>query len=279
MRTCPRNGGVGMGDKNKPCSYYIEELCKKFRNRGIAEKVQTDATQAGTGRDGGSLPDKRYMSVTHNGKICMSSDDMARYYRDTRGYSTPHAEGRADKNTDIEDKGAQLQSKKELRLAIRKHIGSKLRAAGIIPPNPKRLIETVNEGFEADEPESRGYAEPKRIRRGVIPCILLVFVSLLLVVASSVMVSRAESERARLESQLKELTATEAKLKVDLEVKNNMVDMKQIAEGEYGMVGAEYVKSRYIDLQRDDRIDIGDGSGRKSTFETLLEALGLRTAD
>lgn len=268
-----------MGDKNKPCSYYIEELCKRYRNRGIAEKVQTDAACAGNGKSGNLCPDKRYMSVKHNGRACMSSDDMARYYRDTRGYSTPHAESGAGRDTDYEDKGAQLQSKKELRLAIRKHIGSKLRAAGIIPPNPKRLIETINKGFDSDEPERRGYAEPKRVRRGVIPCILLVFVSLLLVVASSVMVSRAESERARLESQLKELTATEAKLNVDLEVKNNMVDMKRIAEGEYGMVGAEYVKSRYISLPRDDRIDIGDGKGSKSTFETLLEALGLKTAD
>lgn len=274
-----------MGDKNKTCSYYIDELCRKYRNRGIAEKVQSDASgtdigyDIGGGKDGKAVRKKKYMSVTHGGKVCMSSDDMARYYRDTRGYSTPHADSSNEDAEDGGDTGAELQSKKELRLAIRKHIGSKLRAAGIIPPNPKRLIETVNKGFDSDEPDRRGYAEPKRIRRGVIPCVLLIFVSLLLVVSSSVMVSRAESERSRLESQLKELKATEAKLKVDLEVKNNMVVMKQIAEDEYGMVGAEYVKSRYISLPRQDRVDVGDGGEHRSAFVTLLEALGLRSVD
>lgn len=274
-----------MSDKKNLCSFYIEELCKKFRGRGIVEKVQSDSKsdgrrsermKKGYSADGRTVQGKKYKSGIYGTKRYMNSDDFAEYYKDSRGYNLPNEKS---SGRDMEKESeVKLQSKKEARLAIRKLIGEKLREAGIMPPDPKKLLEKINSGFPEDEPKDRGYADAKKPKRGILSKIALVSLSLLLVVISSVMVSRAESDVARLESELDSLTKTEAKLNADLEVKNNMVYMKEVAESEYGMVGAEYVASRYIYIEREDKIEVGTVK-RQSAFITLLEALGLKEAD
>ena len=275
------------------CSYYIDLLCAKFRNRGIAEKVQSDSeSEARRERKNAkkyasdadiSPKSRKYKTGVHEGKLYTSSDDFARYYNDLRGPKTPDAPSRDEeeykKAIADSEKEIRLQSKKEMRLAIRRLMGQKCREIGLIPPNPKKLIEATNKGFFADDPEDRREARAQKMPRRVLPTVLLVALSLFLIVSSSVMVSRAESDVSRLESELEELIELDEKLKVDLEVKNNMVNIKEIAEEEYGMVSAEYVASRYVHIEREDKIVINDQPRVQSAFVTLLEALGLKTAD
>ena len=266
------------------CSESIDLLRGRFKNRGIAEKVKLDAETA-TGDEStrqGQPPHKsnKYKTGVHDGVPVTTSDDFARYYKDLRSPQTPDASQRDEAEYEDErnaKKGVRLQSKKEMRLAIRRLIGEKIREIGLFPLRPLKLIEATNKGFDEDKPEDRGYAKAQKLPRGVLPVVLLLALSLLLIVSSSVMVSRSESDVSALESKLEELRELEAKLEVDLEVKNNMVDIKEIAEGEYGMVSAEYVASRYVYIEREDKIELGGDEPRvQSAFITLLEALGLK---
>ncbi|MBQ7357636.1 MAG: hypothetical protein IJW65_02750 [Clostridia bacterium] len=282
-----------MKSPKESCSYYIDLLCARFRNRGIAEKAQADAEsdrrrekklskRYASGTDV-SPKSRKYKTGVHEGKPYTSSDDFARYYSDLRGNKRPDAKPRDEeeyKKAIAElKKETKLQSKKEMRLAVRRLMGQKCREIGLIPPSPKKLIEATNKGFFADEPEDRRDAKRTGMPRGVLSTVLLVALSLFLIVTSSVMVSRAESDVSRLESELEELRELDEKLKVDLEVKNNMVDIKEIAEEQYGMVSAEYTASRYVYIEREDKIVTNSETRVQSAFVTLLEALGLKTAD
>ena len=281
-----------MKNTKDSCSYYISLLCERFRNKGIAEKAHIDAeadiaeSKKRRAKHKDEVVDprsKKYKTSLHDGKLYTGSDDFARYYNHLRGPKTPDAALRDEeeykKALADAKKEVKLQSKKEMRLAIRKLIGEKLGEIGIIPIRPKKLIETVGRGFPDAEVQGEVKVKGKGMPKGMLFTVMILFVSLLLIVTSSVMVSRTESDISRLESRLEELKEQEAKLSVDLEVKNNMIDIKEIAESEYGMVSAEYVASRYIHIDREDKIILDKSYADKSAIIRLFEALGLKKED
>ncbi len=274
------------------CSYYIDLLCERFKNKGIAEKANTDAQNDISASNKRRLrykestidpKSKKYKTGLYNGKLYTGSDDFARYYKDLRGPKSPDAASRDEeeyRRALAESKReVKLQSKKEMRLAIRKLIGEKLREIGLIPINPRKLMESIGRGFPDADAQGEVKAKRQGLPKGMPLAIIIIFVSLLLIVTSSVMVSRTESDISRLESRLEDLKEEEAKLNADLEVKNNMIDIKEIAEGQYGMVSAEYVASRYIHIEREDKIIFNTDYSRESAIVRLLEALGLKKED
>lgn len=274
------------------CSYYIGLLCERFQNKGIAEKANIDAQRdisASNKRrarykdDTTDPKSKKYKTSSYNGKLYTGSEDFARYYKDLRGPKSPDAASRDEEEykkalADSKEQ-VKLQSKKEMRLAIRKLMGEKLREIGLIPIKPKRLMESIGRGFPDAEAQGEVKAKHQGIPKSIALAVIIIFVSLLLIVTSSVMVSRTESDISRLESELEDLKEEEAKLSVDLEVKNNMIDIKEIAEGQYGMVSAEYIASRYIHIEREDKVILDTSYSRESAIVRLFEALGLKKED
>ena len=91
------------------------------------------------------------------------------------------------------------------------------------------------EHFNEEVLEGKKTRMPKR----VLPALALVTLSLLMVVCSSVMVSRASREVSKLENQIESLEDIRDDLDADLEVKNNMLMIKEIAVKEYGMISAQ----------------------------------------
>jgi len=211
----------------------------------------------------------------------MSSEDFARYYNSTRRNIAPTAEPRDEeeykKAAADAKKEIQLQSKKEMRLAIVKAIKQKLGRALKPLSRPSKLINEVNSGF--DDGEEIVTVKRQKLPRGVMPAIILIGCSLLLIVTSSVMVSRAESDVSHLEKELEALRDTEAKLYTDLEVKNNMIEIKEIAQSKYGMVSAEYLNSKYISIKREDKINVNANEENQPALVELLKALGIKPND
>lgn len=278
-------------NKGKDTRECVEELCERFRGRGIAERAQSDAAK-GRARDESIRKDnidsyiddssyrspKSFKSGKDGESTYMTSDDFAEYYRRLREPKTPESQQRdeGEYSQAAEQKEAKKQSKKERRLAIRKLIAQKLRIFPRLVKDPREsireLIEKTNEGFPEDKPENRAMAEAKRIPRGVIPLIACVIVSLFLIVCSSVMVSRAKSDVARLEMRISELEELADKLEGELDTKNDMIDIRDTATSQYGMVGIEYVEAKYIYIQRDDEIELNPRS--MSAVVDVLSRLG-----
>jgi hypothetical protein len=91
------------------------------------------------------------------------------------------------------------------------------------------------------------------------------------------MVSRASAKNSSLEYKLDNLIAVKNDLEADLDVKNDMLDIKRIAVEEYGMISGEYAASRYVDVTEDEKIEVyGEKEKSESLLSQILRAIGLK---
>ena len=261
---------------------YIDMLCERFKNRGIksglseakSAEIRRNAEMLGLEIDGVSAYDEKYRTMKIDGKSYMSSDDFAAYYKDLRGYKLPHFYTRAENEYDEAEAGAKAVQesgkppKKAVWLAVRR--------------NTKRVASDFISDFVVDEFKdhiNEEVAEGKRsvMPKRVIPTLCVVTLSLLMIVCSSVMVSRASAKNSSLEYKLDNLIAVKNDLEADLDVKNDMLDIKRIAVEEYGMISGEYAASRYVDVTEDEKIEIyGEKEKSESLLSQILRAIGLK---
>ena len=281
------HGGVDVA------ALYIDMLCERFKDRGVKTSVRSGAdtqrsknsaksrlTSLYPERAGVSASDAKYNTHSIGGRRVMSSEDFANYYRDLRDYKMPHYYSRAESEyadaealADVQEESGK-SPKKAKWLAVTCHVGSKIKE---IPShlNKEELSEFAENWFELKASEDVIKGEKKRIPFGVISMIFLVTLALLMIVCSTVMVSRASSEVSALEEKLELLDVEIKDLEGKLEVKNDMLDIKQIATEEYGMISAEYAASEYIDVTEGEKFESTNGKNDGSWLEELLEAIGI----
>ena len=259
---------------------YIDMLCERFKNRGIktglseakSAEIRKNAVMLGIDMDGVSGDDEKYHTLKINGQSYMSSDDFAAYYKDLRGYKLPKFYTRAENEyKEAEACSGEVQDgkppKKAVWLAIKRRIKDFLRDFFSV-----FVIEEIRKQSEEEMIEGK----KKRIPRGVLPTIAVVTLSLLMVVCSSVMVSRATADVGYLEDEIEELRDVRSDLEADLVVKNDMLNIKDIAVNQYGMISSDYATSRYLDVAEDERIEIYDTHEKGDSLLTrLLKAIGL----
>ena len=272
---------------------YIDMLCEKFRNRGIQTSVRSDAEE-GRSRDsarsklislypamaGVSADDKKYNSITVGGRPCMSSDDFACYYRDLRDYKMPRFYSRADVEYEEAEAASKAEGVQESGKPPKKAVWLtvKSRIKSIVSHLNKKELEKFSEnwfGFERGAKIREG--EKKKMPRGILPTILAVTLSLMLIVCSSVMVSRASQDVSSLEERIDELNIEIRDLEGKLEVKNDMLEIYRIATEEYGMISENYASSRYVDVREEDKIEKIESAERQSSWlDDLLRAIGFK---
>ena len=262
---------------------YIDMLCERFRDRGIRTgaveparraELEKSAKLLGIEEKQVSAEDDKYKTMKIDGKAYMSCDDFAAYYKDLRGYRLPSFYTRAENEYEASEAGAKgvqesgKPPKKAVWLAVKKHtkeVGGQFLKEFVVDEFKDHFNEDVLEGKKSKMPA------------GVIPALSVVAISLLLVVCSSVMVSRASREIGILEDDVEELIVIRDDLEADLEVKNNMLDIKEIAVKELGMISGDYAASRYLDLTEDEKIELFNGKEKgESLLSQLLKAIGLK---
>lgn len=267
-------GGIDIG------ALYIDMLCEKFKNRGIktglseqkSAEIRRNAEKLGIELDSVSAKDEKYRTLRVDGKTYMSSDDFAAYYKDLRGYKLPSFATRAEneyKEAEAAAKSVQESGrppKKALWLAVKRHIKDGVKdffSVFVIEELRRQSEETVVEG------------KKKRIPRGVLSTIAIVTLSLLLIVSSSVMVSRASGEVSRLEYEIEQLQVEKKDLDGKLIEGSDMIEIKRLAVDEYGMISGDYATSKYIDVTEDEMIELFDKKGESESFLTkVLKAIG-----
>ena len=272
---------------------YIDMLCERFKDRGIKMSAQSEADEH-SGREsarsrlisiypsmaGVSAEDKKYNSINVGGRSCMSSEDFANYYRDLRDYKMPRFYSRAEWEYEEAEAASKAEGVQETGKPPKKAVWLtvKGRIKSITSHLNKEEFTRFSEewfGFEKGEEVREG--EKKRMPRGVIPTILAVSLSLMLIVCSSVMVSRASAEVSSLEERIESLNVEIRDLEGKLEVKNDMLDIYRIATEQYGMISEDYASSRYVDVREDEQIQSVESSGKKSSWlDELLRAMGFK---
>lgn len=273
---------------------YIDMLCEKFKNRGIKTGVMLDAERQresdilfGAATGGKSAPrivsayDEKYRTRDASGTLYMTSDNFAAYYKDLRNYKMPAFYSRAESEYQAAAEAGNVQEsgkppKKAVWLAVTRRI--KIRLKEVPSYFTKEGLEKLSrEWFPIDSPDDRRDGRKKRMPRGILSTLSLIAISLLLIVCSSVMVSRASAKNSSLENKLDRLIATKSDLETDLEVKNNMLDIYKVATEEYGMISGDYAASRYLDVTEDDKIETyGEKEKSESLISQLLRAIGLK---
>ena len=266
-------GGIDIG------ALYIDMLCDKFKNRGIktglsAERtaeIKRDAKFLGIELESVSAKDEKYRTMKIDGKAYMSSDDFAAYYKDLRGYKMPHFYSRAEMEYEAAEADKNVQEsgkppKKALWLAIKKRTEKAARAFG-----KEYVVDEFHRHFSEELPAGR----KKRFPKGVIPTLAVVTLCLLLVVCSSVMVSRASSDVSRLEYQIDILEESKNDLEGKLVEKNNILDIRKIAIEEYNMISSGFAMSKFLDVTEDEEIELfNKADGEESFWKTIFKAIG-----
>ena len=272
---------------------YLNLLCDRYKNRGVTTKVQRDAS-AQTNDEAKKIAEQyaahgidvpcdesQYKSGTHQGVSYMTSDDFAKYYRERREINTSSFKMRTQSEYDEiqkqdkekRDKENSVSPKKAKWLAVKfelkkraKKVKSKLNVEG--------LKEVSGEWFPPDAEENRRVSKKSRFPKKSIPAFIIITLSLLLIVSGSVMVSHAEIEVSKLENKIIKYERERDELDSKLQTGLDLMAIREWAIGE-GMVGREYLNSKYIDLEEEDATEKYEKENGEGAFKTFLRAIGL----
>ncbi len=159
---------------------------------------------------------------------------------------------------------------------------------------PAAKAATRPERSEAKLP-SRAKNEPSKVRRAVekiadvsigatrrnfrrLPAATLVTIvacmmSLILLVGSTVMTGDITNEYSELKSQVNALASEESKLATELDIKNDLRLIEDIAINKLGMVSRDLVVRNYVKLDEEDMIESFSEPEKNVGLSTLLSAI------
>lgn len=278
-------------------SAQISALEARYACRGIVKAVQTDADYQEKKENETSaleplayrlsaLCDRRLDARYRDADGEMHEEQLLTYINDTRALRT--------RETDFaeaapSDEAVYAQEAEKPCVAVIKGDGresageriAKLPSTlpSLVASLPSKAIKTVRASY-ADWFNPQRADTKKNTHRfpvSAFAAILAVAMSLMLVVASSVLVNQGENRVNALKMELSDMGGEVAELKSDLEVKNDLLKLREVATREYGMVGEEFVRMDYLSIGEGDSIEVFEEEPEKTVgLGALLSAIGLK---
>ena len=288
-------------------SHYIEMFCERYRDRGIAGRMHTDAAKqekkealsraitpgsyVGTEKLAGKEKLDAYRTGISDGKRYMTADDFARYYHDQRGYKYPQYRTATDAERIAAVQAVVAANPRETRLEQPKKAGwltdtDKLPAflqKLMTRPAFVRLNEWAGETFPREtevrfETRDHGARRSRPIPAGLVAALVTVVVSMTMVITSTVSVSQATREVSELKQSVADLREVHGELSDQLDLKNDMLAIEDKATNELGMVHEKYLNGEYLTEEVEDHLEVydedRDGEG-KTGLAWLLSAFGI----
>lgn len=266
----------------------------QFSSRGLAKAVQKDAEEQILREQQtrameplayrmSSLTDAAIAGAYRKGKDVMSGADLIAYIRETRRIRTKDADfsvapvadepvraGEAEKSMVAPVRGGEGALTVGERIA---HLPQKLKAL------PAQTAEKLRDGMPVwfNTAKRDVSKEQKRFPLSAFAALAAVAVSLMLIVASSVMVHHGERAVNELTLQLSQMSGEVNELRSDLDVQNDLLAIREIAVNEFGMVEEEYVRLNYITQDKTDTIEAFEEKEETGVgLSALLSALGIK---
>ncbi|MBR2446786.1 MAG: hypothetical protein IKB28_09020 [Clostridia bacterium] len=275
------------------CSEYVQALCERYKDRGIAAHVRLDAKRqereealshamapgayimAEKVSDGKA---DKYRTGLYKGQRHMTADDFVRYYHDQRSYKMPNYNVRTEMPSQAEESGAAAggqSPKKALWLTVTGQMPQSVRKY-LESPATARLAEISKDWFPIEKEERREKSDVKKMPAGVLGAMLAVTLCCVMIVGSSVMVSLSIREASILQSELDSLNKQYTTLNTELSLKNDMLEIERIAVEEYGMVRSDFVSAEVLSTDSENSVEVYE---TKSEFgqglSNLLGAIGI----
>ena len=291
-------------------SQYIGMFCNRYRDRGIAGRVHTDAAKqekkealsraiapgsyVGAEKLAGKERLDAYRTGISDGKRYMTADDFARYYHDQRGYKYPQYRTVTDAEriaavqavvaANTRETRAE-QPKKAVWLADTDKLPALLRKL-MKKPAFVRLNEWAGETFPREsemrcvnrETRESGTRRYRPIPAGLAAALVTVVVSMTMVITSTVSVSQATRDVSELKENVAEMREVHSELSDQLDLKNNMLAIEDKATKELGMVHEKYLNGEYLNESVEDHLEVygEDQNGEEqSGLSWLLSAFGI----
>ncbi len=288
-------------------NHYIEMFCERYRDRGIAGRMHTDAAKqekkealsraitpgsyVGAEKLAGKEKLDAYRTGISDGKRYMTADDFARYYHDQRGYKYPQYRTATDAERIAAVQAVVAANPRETRLEQPKKAGwltdtDKLPAflqKLMTRPAFVRLNEWAGETFPREtemriESRDNGARRFRPIPAGLVAALVTVVVSMSMVITSTVSVSQATREVSELKQSVADLREVHGDLSDQLDLKNDMLAIEDKATNELGMVHEKYLNGEYLTDEVEDHLEVydEDRDGEKKTgLAWLLSAFGI----
>lgn len=263
---------------------YVRMLSTQYSSRGIVRAAQNEikrqceqeaqtANQFPSAYRLSTLSDAAIGGCYRRGKKYMSSDDLIRYFMETEQERHQNSSVSDNDGMDVLEKSGEqaltLPAKKETT-----GIGASM--ARLLPSG---IVQTVKErknvwlNFEKADTSRNHRAFPV----SAVAAIATVAMSLMLIVAGSVMLTNAESQVSKLKKEITTVSAEVAELKSDNEIQHNLLQVREIAVNELGMVEEEYIRSDYMQLAKEDSIEAFEVEKEEGIgLLGLLSALGFK---
>lgn len=127
----------------------------------------------------------------------------------------------------------------------------------------------------AEEPER--YVRATRFPISALATVIICSVMVMFIVYSGVMIKDVMNDISSLESESAELAERERELSLELEVKNDLRVIEQIAVNELGMIKKDFITKNYITMGNEDKIEVygvEDEGAFGGESSTLLSAIG-----
>ena len=209
------------------------------------------------------------------GKDSMSSDDVLRYFAENRNRYLQTA--CMDGNTGIDECVSDPITKRSLILASDepKKTGLVARAGSLAVSAKARFSVARREWWDFSRADSS--KETRRFPISALAALLAIAMSMMLIVASSILVTNGESGVSNLKKEIDVTSGELAKLRSDFEVQNDLLEIRRIAVEEYGMVSKDFLKAESIELATEDTVESFDADTKENVgFAALLSAIGIK---
>ncbi len=210
------------------------------------------------------------------GKDTMSSSDVIRYFSETRN--------RRIQNLDFaeaEVTACAPAAEDEELCAI--EASTEERDTAVLPRQLKtvatamgsKLIHAMPTWFNGDKADTS--KETRRFPLSAFAALLAIAMSLMLIVASAVMLNRANSTLSELRQELDAVSSEVSELTASFEVQNDLREIRRIAVEEYGMVDEEYIKMQYVTLDGEESVEAFEEETKTNvSLDAILSALGIK---
>jgi hypothetical protein len=273
------------------CAEYVDALCKRYKDRGIAAHVRSDAKRqereealshamapgayimAERVSDGKA---DKYRTGLYKGERHMTADDFVRYYHDQRSYKMPNYSVRAITAEQArEDVTGGQTPKKALWLTLTEQMPQSVRKY-LESPVTAKLGEVSRNWFPIEKEQRCEKSEAKKMPAGVLGAMLTVTLCCVMIVSSSVMVSLSIRDASILQNKLDALDKQYTVLNTELSLKNDMLEIERIAVEEYNMVRSEFVDTQVLTTECENTVEVYEPQndfGRG--LSNLLSAIGI----
>ena len=271
----------------------VQTIAHQFESRGAAKAIalqnaeqmqkesQTRQIAPGAYRLS-SMSDAAVSGCYRHGKESMSSSDLIQYFNETRAIRT---KGEDFSEFVVDDESVFLGEAEKPCVAVVEHEGQENLKDKLValPTRVKQLPKTTVEYIRASLPTWFDFSPvdttqgTRRFPLSAFAAILAVAVSLMLIVASSVMIHHGEKRVSQLTVQVNELAGEVSDLKSELDVKNDLLVIRNVATEEFGMIEEKYVKMQYLSMGSGDSIEVFEEKKQENVgISAILSAIGLK---